>query len=157
MSLKVFINDKNMATFICPKCEKSKTTNVSKYKQTETSVRVNCKCPCGHSYSVLLERRKHTRKKISLIGTYSLVSSGDRGQMTVIDISRTGLRIRLSVKREFELGEKLKLEFTLNDQHRSLIRREVYVRSLKDQFIGVEFCQMEHYDQLGSYLAWNVG
>ncbi len=157
MSLKVFINDKNMATFICPKCEKSKTSNVAKYKQTETSVRVNCKCPCGHSYSVLLERRKHTRKPISLLGTYSCVNSGDRGQMTVVDISRTGLKIRLSVKRELELGEKLNLEFTLDDQNQSTIKREVYVRSLKDQFVGVEFCKMEHYDQLGPYLAWNLG
>ncbi len=158
MAGKVFINEKNMATFICPECQKAKTTNVAKYKHIETAIKVNCKCPCGHKYKVLLERRKFNRKELNLPGKYICLKNDDRGLMTVADISRTGLGLRLNVERKFDKGEKLLLEFNLDDRERSFIKREVYVRSVNGLAVGCEFCRHDHqHDALGPYLAWQVG
>ncbi len=53
----IYILD-DKATFVCPKCEKAKTADVSKYKFVDAEIKVNCKCPCGHRYTVLLDRRQ---------------------------------------------------------------------------------------------------
>ncbi|MBW1892446.1 MAG: PilZ domain-containing protein [Deltaproteobacteria bacterium] len=157
MSQKVFIAQNNTATFVCPECQKSKTTDVSKYKNIETAVRVKCKCPCGHSYSVLLERRKHIRKNLNLTGTFINIKNSGRGNMTVTDLSRSGLRIKLNSPQDLVPGDKLNLEFILDDKQRSVVNKEVIVRSIKNLSIGAEFSHTEHYDKLGSYLLFNFG
>ena len=154
MPEKVFIGDDGKVTFICPECKRSKTTHASNYKHSETAVKVNCKCACGHAYSVLLERRKYIRKNLNLRGIYYLMTRDERGMMTVIDMSRSGMKIRLEVERSLALGERLALEFRLDDKEKSLIRREVFIRSVKGALVGVEFCHPEHYDKLGHYIAW---
>jgi len=153
---KVFITNNNTATFVCPKCKKWKTTDVSKYKNIETAVRVKCKCPCGHSYAVILERRKYIRKNLDLPGKFINHKNNESGNMTVTDISRTGLRIKLNFSQDVVPGDKLKLEFTLDDKQRSLVNKEVIVRSVKDLSVGAEFSLTEHYDQLGPYLLFNI-
>jgi len=155
MLQKVFIANDNTATFVCPECQKSKTANVSKYKDIEKAVRVNFKCPCGHSYSVLLERRKHIRKHLNLSGTFVNKNTSDQGNMTITDLSRSGLRIKLNFPQKLEPGDKLDLEFTLDDKLRSVVKKEVIVRSVKDLSIGVEFVYSEHFDKLGPYLLFN--
>ncbi len=137
MTAKVLMNEKNMATFICPKCNKVKAANVSKYKDIETAVKIKCSCPCGHSYSVILERRKHNRKQLNLIGNYVSLKDNNRGTMIVVDLSRTGLGIELSVEQKLDIGEKLFLEFRLDDKQNSKIEREVDVRSIKGTLVGV--------------------
>lgn len=155
MLQKVFIAKDNTATFVCPECQKSKTANVSKYKNIEKAVRVNFKCPCGHSYSVLLERRKHIRKHLNLSGTFVNKKNSERGTITITDLSRSGLRIKLNFQQNIEPGDTLDLEFTLDDKLRSVVKKEVIVRSVKDLSVGVEFIHSEHFDKLGPYLLFN--
>lgn len=157
MSEKVFITQKNTATFVCPACQKSKTADVSKYKEAETAVRVKCKCPCGHTYSVLLERRKHIRKNLSLIGTFTNKKTSANGNMTVTDLSRSGLRIKLNFPQDLKPGDSLTLNFTLDDKQRSSVTKDVVVRSVHNLSIGAEFSHYEHFDPLGSYLLYNIG
>ena len=155
MSQKAFIAKDNTATFVCPECQKSKTADVSKYKHIETAVRVKFKCPCGHSYSVLLERRKHIRKHLNLSGIFINKKNSERGNMTVTDLSRSGLRLKLNFSQDLKPGDKLDLEFTLDDKLRSLVKKEVVVRSVNDLSVGVEFIHSEHFDKLGPYLLFH--
>jgi hypothetical protein len=155
MPIKIFIANDDTAAFICPECQKSKTVNVTKYKNIQTAVRVKCKCPCGHSYSVLLERRKNIRKNINLIGSFLYEKSGEKGNMLVTDLSRSGLRIKLSNPIDIQVGEKLSLEFTLDDKERSLIHKKVVVKSVQGNSLGVKFLQEDHFDKLGPYLLFN--
>ena len=67
---KVYVTSKHMATFICPECQKSKTVDVSEYAITDKIVRVNVKCPCGHAYTSILEKRKKYRKTTNLPGAF---------------------------------------------------------------------------------------
>ncbi len=153
---KVFITASNMATFVCPKCQHSRTKNVSQYKDIQTAVKVKCKCPCGNIYHVLLERRKDLRKTLNLPGTYhGITDESLRGTMVVKDLSRSGMNLQLNVKKAFEVSDKLQVEFNLDDNQRSLIRKEVVIRSVRGFNIGVEFTTTDHYDALGPYLLYN--
>jgi hypothetical protein len=157
MTAKVLINEQNMSTFICPKCNKAKTANVSKFKDIEKAVRIKHNCSCGHSYSVILERRKHNRKQLNLVGAYTSLKDNNRGSMTVVSLSRIGLGFEPSIEHKFDMGEKILLEFRLDDKQQSLIKRESVVRSIKGKLVGVEFSRHDHHDQLGPYIAWQVG
>jgi len=171
------------AIFVCPKCETTKTVDISKYKDIETPIRLRAKCGCGHVYPVLLEKRDRYRKKTNLTGEYVNVSSGkknQKGQMTVLDVSRTGLKIKINqlqvkvkdhdvytskvekvtfghkvqkIVGEVDLGDKVWVRFNLDNAQNSLIKRKVIVRWINKPFLGVQFSDIQMYDAtLGFYL-----
>ncbi|MEA3446398.1 MAG: PilZ domain-containing protein [Bacteroidota bacterium] len=163
MTQKVYINGNSSVTVICPQCHKNKTINPSDNKETDNIAMLKCQCDCGHSYTVMLERRKFYRKSTNLPGAYSYKKTNlpgiyihedrdDRGLMTVINISRSGLKIRLNMTRDFNFGDRLRVEFNLDDRDRSSIKKSVIVRNVEKKFIGVEFANIEHFDKLGAYL-----
>jgi hypothetical protein len=153
---KVYITSKEMATFVCPKCEKSKTVNVSRYVNLDKMVKVKVKCPCGYEYTSLLEKRKKYRKATNLHGTYIRVVDGKavaRGLMTVKDLSTTGMKLHINGNHGCEVGDVLKVEFYLDDFQRSLIRKKVIVRNIFQHEIGTQLAPTEAVDKaLGFYL-----
>ena len=156
MTEKVYISSQQMATFVCPKCSRSKTVNVSKYAHLDKMIKINVKCPCGHAYTSILEKRKQYRKETHLSGTYVHFQDGrpvNRGLMTVKDISATGMKLQLNVQLVCDLGDPLDVEFRLDNRNRTLIKKRVIVRNLSDPYIGVEFGPTEALDKaLGFYL-----
>ena len=137
---KVFVNNNNQAIFVCPKCEKAKTADVSRYKKLRQSVRVKYACKCGHVCSVLLERRQYYRKETYLSGVYELRTGNLKNTMIIKDISPTGLRFEITSKRDFNIGNNLIVEFKFDDDDDSTaVNKEVFVRSICDNMIGVEF------------------
>jgi hypothetical protein len=119
-------------------------------------VKVNVKCPCGHAYKAILEKRKQYRKETNLPGTYIHFIDGqpqNRGLLTIEDISTTGVKIKLNVKQNFAIGDQMKVEFHLDDAQRTLIKKTVIIRNQRDEFIGAEFAPFETVDKaLGFYL-----
>lgn len=157
MIQKVFVTANNTAVFECPKCNKTKMVNVSKYKMIEKAVRIKVNCPCGNSYPVFLERRKHYRKSANFPGKFVLYQADnkiDTGMMRVIDVSRSGLKLKMNVKREFSIGDRLMVEFTLDDQKRSTVKKEVVVRKVADDIVGVEFVSVSASDPSDSALGF---
>jgi Zn ribbon nucleic-acid-binding protein len=151
---KVFMDSQNMATFVCPECQKAKTIDVSQYKDIDKAVRVKCRCACGHSYTVLLERRKFYRKEADLPGIYNLPAKKRKGNMLVKNLSRNGLKLELTRPESFKIGDKLVVEFRLNDSKKTLITQEVVVRSIEGKYIGTEFCSMNPTDPANKALAF---
>ncbi len=156
MTEKVYITSQQMATFVCPKCSRSKTVNVSKYTDLDKLIKVNVKCPCGHAYTSILEKRKQYRKKTNLPGTYIHLVDGrpmHRGVMTVEDISATGMKLRLNSILNCAVGDHLDVEFNLDDRNRALIKKHVIIRNITGSNLGVEFGPAEALDKaLGFYL-----
>ena len=158
MKEKVFIYKDNKAIIICPKCEKSKTIDVSEELGSKYLVRLKHKCSCGYLHIVLLERRKRHRKITNLPGTYSRLVSGEQaanGSMTIQDITRAGLSFKLdeSANQKFNVGDKLLLEFNLDDKSTSLIKKEGIISNMRGPYIGVEFSSVDLYDRaLGLYM-----
>ena len=156
MIQKVYVTSKQTATISCPQCDRSKTIDVSKYAMLDKMVKINVKCPCGHAYKAILEKRKQYRKEANLAGTFIHFIDGQpqtRGLMTVKDLSTSGLKLQLNVKQNFAIGDHMQVEFHLNDAHRTLIKKTVIIKNQREQFIGVEFAPFESIDKaLGFYL-----
>jgi predicted RNA-binding Zn-ribbon protein involved in translation (DUF1610 family) len=156
MPQKVFITSNNTATFVCPKCGNTSVVNVTKYASTDKRVTVNCRCICGHDFKVSLEKRRQYRKSTDLPGEYSYRrpdGDTDKGVMRVVDISSNGLKLKLNVERRFNGGEKLRVEFHLDDRRRTYIEKEVIVRNVKKNLVGTSFAPTEGDDPaLGFYL-----
>ncbi len=151
---KVHISNNYTATFVCPNCENTSTVDVSKYSKVEKRVTVKVKCRCGHRFTVALEKRKKYRKQTNLPGTYTNLNvDSDKGVIAVMDISSTGLKLKLNVPRDFKIGDTLRVEFNLDDKRHTHIKKKVIVQNLSDNYVGVSFAPDEPDDPaLGFYL-----
>ncbi len=155
MVQRAFINNENIATFKCPECHTARAVDVSRYKKNETVVKVKCNCnKCGHSHTVLLERRVYVRNGTHFPGVFYSDSDGrkNKGRIIVTDLSRSGLKFKLNSEQDFKIGEVILVEFELDDPAESMIRREVIIRNIFGLNIGAEFKSTEHYDKLGGYI-----
>jgi hypothetical protein len=156
MMEKVYITSKQMATFICPKCQNSKTVDVSQYASLDKIVKVNVKCPCGYAYTSILEKRKKHRRETNLHGSYIRIVNGKAaggGLMTVRDLSITGMKLQINEDHGCVAGDVIKVEFHLDDTQRSLIRKKVIIRNINGKEFGTELAPTEALDKaLGFYL-----
>jgi hypothetical protein len=156
MPEKVFITNNNTATFVCPQCGNVTTADVSKYASLDKKVTVRCGCSCGNRFAVSLEKRRQYRKATDLPGVYYCrrdTGDLDKGIMRVVDVSTTGLKLRLNVEPKFAVGEILRVEFHLDDKRRTFIEKHVVVRNVKKTFVGTAFAHNEGDDpSLGFYL-----
>jgi len=181
----VRILDGNKAQFICPECKKTKPVDVSKYMDIEKAVQLKVKCGCKHVYTAILCKRDiyRKRKNTILTGAYTNITHGKEGQngsMPVLDISRTGLKVKISQLKvkvkdhqvraatdkkakfahkihktigEVGIGDIILVKFNLDDAKKSLIRREATIKWLNLPLMGIEFVNLPMYDgALGFYL-----
>jgi len=158
MTEKVFIYKDNKAIIICPKCDKSKAIDVSEELGSKYLVQLQHKCSCGYFVNFLLERRKRHRKTTNLKGAYRCLVRGKqeaKGSMTIQDITRAGLSFVLdeSESQKLNRGDNLLLEFHLDNNSRSLIKKKGLVSNMRRPYIGVEFSSVDLYDRaLGQYM-----
>jgi len=143
MSLKVFVTSDQTITFTCPACQQPRMVKVADHKELEKAdkLRVTCRY-CGHKYPVSIERRRQYRKPVNFPGTYTHYVNGkplDTGSMQVVDLSRTGLKLKMNKRGRFGQGDKLKIEFNLDDANRSLIKKEVEIKKIFETELGVAF------------------
>ena len=152
----VYITNTNLATFICPQCEKTRTVDVSKYARMDKTVKVKSKCACGNTWISVLEKRKQYRKGANLKGSYKHIVDGremDRGNMMIMDISASGVKLKLDVDRPLKPGDLLQIEFKLDDSKHTLIQKTVVIRNANDSYYGTAFKDAGSYDPvLGFYL-----
>ena len=140
-----------MATFTCPECKKSWQKNLSQFARFETN-RFKCKCPCGHSFPVILEKRRHYRKPTHLTGSFIHDRTKRRGIIHVKNISKSGAGFELTSEQFMHVGDILGLKFNLDDAAKSFLYKEVIVKKIAGLFVGVEFCETRYGDVLEVYL-----
>jgi len=111
------------------------------------------------SSRVLLNFRKVYRKNLKLAGKFTL-SAGTRkieGNCIVLDLSRTGMRIRPVSSQNFVKGQSIDVRFALDDQSRTELELRCTVcRIASDQgrpILGLEFAPLNTHQQevLGFY------
>ena len=152
---KVFVDSENKANFVCPSCTKSRTVDVTKFLDVKANAKLKAKCPCGHSYSVFLERRKFYRKETKLPGVFRPDKNGKEYPMTVTNISRSGLRFMSSEIRNLEADDRILVEFRLDDNAKSIIKKKATVRKIGGSYVGAEFCFLDNYDKLLGFYLFN--
>ena len=174
--ISIYIQDDNTATFVCPKCGKTKTVDVSEYLKVNGSVKVkyrfkcdNCDCgktacsdcnieDCrfGNTTSVVLERRRQFRKPVKLHGICTVKERNEKISVLIMDISRMGLKFKLLRSGTLKIGEKITVQFRLDDKKGTMINKEAVVKKADGLYIGVEFLNIDPYDPydraLGFYM-----
>lgn len=148
---RVSSDSEGMATFKCPKCQMTRTADISKYKGSKTAVKMNCKCRCGHTFKVLVERRRQKRIKTNLSGIYICVSDGEEagyGFTTVSNISHSGVRFKLNPPQDISSCDTLIVVcFQEDHEQRTLIKEDGIIRNSNGAYIGVEFCPEDAADR----------
>jgi hypothetical protein len=153
MIQKVYVSNDKKATFQCPKCGLAKEKDVSNFIGLKSTVRLKCKCICWHTYPVIFERRQHIRKDVNFSGSY--VWGKESGTLLVRNISRTGLKLKMSFKTSLKVGDQFVVKFTLGEAPNSEVEKEVVVRNIASLVLGVEFVSKDHYGKLGAYLLYD--
>jgi hypothetical protein len=153
MAEKVFLNHECSATFKCPECERSWTKNLSNFKNIDSLTRLKCNCPCGNSFPVSLEKRRHYRKSTELGGAFIHDKKKIRGLITIKNISVSGIGFELTSDYHVHEGDRLELRFNINDEKSSFICKEAVIRKIKGNYVGAEFgAIIREHDKLHPYI-----
>ena len=161
MLKQVHISDAKTATFVCPRCDNTKTVDVSRYKEGCARTRVRSKCTCGCTWTSILERRKSFRIAVNFPGV--CMHRGAKGPVdsipvNIVDLSSTGLRIEQGDSHgidasDYRLDDLISVEFHLSDPTRTHIRKTAFVKNISPQCIGAEFEASKQRDPvIGSYI-----
>ena len=149
--IKIFVDKSNRATVICPSCGHSKQFDMTKFSNINKTLRGRCKC--GESFLCTLEFRQDFRKQTKLSGHFAFLGDCCQHKVFVKDISRQGVGFLMLSVCDIKIGDMLEVTFTLDDTNKTVIRKQVEVKSIHDRFIGCQFAGPKWYDkELGFYL-----
>jgi glyoxylase-like metal-dependent hydrolase (beta-lactamase superfamily II) len=153
----------NMVTLSCPSCLFVRDVSVDQYAGTKHFLTINC--PCGTTYGVKLNFRKQYRKDVSIGGFYTTgdedIGSIDSGTVPTVpincrisNISLGGLGFTVIGQVGFQVGDTLRVRFTLDKEPPEIIEKEVLVRMIRDNYIGCAFIEESGFTDrtLGFYL-----
>jgi hypothetical protein len=156
MAEKTFITDGNKAVFVCAACNRQHIVDVSKFLAGPRQHRLKITCKCGHSWTSVLEKRRHFRKGVNFPGKYTYRKAGKpvlEGQMSVVNLSRRGLKIELPESEKLSVGDWIEVEFRLDNPPRTVIQRMVIIKNIHGPYVGLAFPDHKHEDpDIGFYL-----
>jgi len=148
---KVYVDEANHATIICPKCGFEKTVDVTGFKDSQK--RLKAKCNCGETYRFTIEFRTKYRKGVRLPGEYIAKETGERGEIIIRELSLTGVRFESLKPHHISTADTLEVKFKLDDPLRKEIKKLVKVIWIKDRIVGVRYIEKKFYEKdLGFYL-----
>jgi c-di-GMP-binding flagellar brake protein YcgR len=150
---KVYVNEKNRVTIICPQCGSVKVENAEQYKIEKGNRNIDISCSnCEAHFTVFIDFRRYYRKKVTLQGiVYNLDEKFCK--ITIENLSRSGVGFTLEDVFTVELNEQIYVQFVLDDDDRTFIRKRATVRYKRSNFIGAEFTELQKFGkELGFYL-----
>jgi hypothetical protein len=153
MTEKIYLDEHDQATFKCPECGKSWTKDLSGFKDAHKRIQLKCKCPCGHTFPVIEERRKDFRKTVAVTGAYFHNQREIRGLITVKNISKTGAGLVLSTKQPLNKGDRLQLKFNLDDPRKTFVDKEGIVKKIEDHYVVLQFIDENWNEELKDYFS----
>ncbi|MBM9537778.1 PilZ domain-containing protein [Desulfobulbus alkaliphilus] len=140
-ALKAHVRTNGTATLICPACGAVRNVSAERFRHGRHVITARCRC--RHVYNILLDFRRHYRKKTNLPGTYEILSEGGVGGgiIHIINISRGGLGFTVSGLHRIEKDQLLLVEFQLNDKKQSVLKKRATVKSVQQNVIGCQFME----------------
>ena len=157
------VQKNNRVTLSCPSCLIVRDVSVDKYAGKKHFLTVNC--PCGTTYGINLNFRKHYRKNVSIGGYYADIDSDfdstdssniPSGSINcrIKNISLGGVGFTALSRVRVRVGDELRVRFTLDKEPPEVIEKKVVVRGIRDNYIGCEFNEETGYSDrtLGFYL-----
>jgi hypothetical protein len=134
---KVYVDDTNHATIICPKCKLKKNMDVTNFKNTQKKLKA--KCRCGEIFRLTLEFRKHPRKKVRLNGGYYVQGRDEKGEIIIEDISAGGVRFASLEPHYISTNDTVELKFTLDNTMKTEIHKLVKIKWIIDRTVGAQY------------------
>ena len=148
---KVYVDETNKATIVCPKCGFGKTIDTTRFKGTQKKLKSTCRC--GETYQLTIEFRRRHRKNVRLPGSYVVKESGEKGDIIIRELSLSGIRIESMNPHGIMINNSLQLTFRLDNPMRTEISKLVKVVWIKDRLIGAYYLESKLYEKdLGFYL-----
>ncbi len=132
---KLYVRPDNTVVLTCPYCGLQREVLVGLFRGKR---KLNVKC-CN-TFKVIIEFRKRIRKRTQLKGTYINYSQKDReDNLTIQDLSLSGLSFACFNSHLFKVEDELTIEFMLDDEHQTVIRKDAIVRNIRESSVGCEF------------------
>jgi hypothetical protein len=150
---KVYVNRDNEGEVVCPSCRKTKIINVANHRLSQKPIRV--KCQCGYSFSITLEYRRYLRKQVNIPGKlFRRQSSTPLEDVVVTSLSVVGVGFEVKSALGIQIEDVYEIVFTLDDDFDSMVREEIVVKRIVDNYIGAEFADQDKYHHdLDFYLS----
>ena len=151
---KTYVRPDNTFVLTCPNCGFQQEIQAEDLKNYKNKLKV--KCRCQKTFLVFLEFRNRVRKKTKLRGTYINHSQKDiSGFLIIQDISVTGLSFASLDLKNFKVDDELRVEFTLDDEHRTEISKDIIVTDVRKKSVGCEYDSSEEV-AFGSPLGYYI-
>ena len=148
---KIYVDDTNKTTVICPKCGFLQNIDVTNFKDTQKKLKGRCKC--GETYQFTIEFRKKYRKDVRLPGEYVVQGKGEKGEIIIRELSLTGIRFESLRPNQILKDDTLEVTFKLDNTLRKKIRKLVKVIWVRDRIVGAYYIETKLYEKdLGFYL-----
>jgi len=157
-TLKVRIIDEKML-ITCPRCmrqDQIKPEHLNVIGKT-----VMATCPCLFQFELKSEMRLYYRKEVDLEGVFLRTKSGNflsdsidySGKVGISNISKKGLGFFTEGPSDLRVGDQVRIKFTLDNQARSAITKQVLIKGVKNHYAGGQFVGPDKNDiTLGFYL-----
>jgi len=142
---RAFVTGERTAEFVCTICGQTVSFPLAERIRTSTPVRMRCRCECGASHVVYVEKRISGRKAVTIPGWFSCGNGG--APMTVRNLSRTGLMFEVEELSGIELGQRVVVRFDLTTVETTHVEKDVTVRCTSEHNVGGEFSSGE-YDRI---------
>ena len=97
------------------------------------------------------DKRRHKRIATDLPGSFHIQGTKTRGMLTVTNISRAGIQIKLARQRLIKVKDRINISFKLDDKNGSDIRTAVIIRHTFGFYAGCIFRYTEN-DTFNQYL-----
>ena len=135
---KTYVMPDNTAVLICPYCGQWKSIIADRFRGSKHKLTV--KCYCTETFKVFLEFRKKIRKNTLLKGSHFYQSrKGSKSDIVILDISVIGLAFSSLDVPTCKIDDELTVEFALDSENKTEIRRDVIVRNIRQRRVGCEF------------------
>jgi PAS domain S-box-containing protein len=146
------------ANIACRDCNRQKLLDISEIRAIGT--RLKATCACGNTMYVKVELRREHRKSVDLEGVFIrgpgdriALKSEDWGRIRICDLSRNGIGFKAFDKPDVRIEDRFRVKFTLDNTARSVIQKQVVVRSVTKETIGCQFTGQDPCDvTLGFYM-----
>jgi hypothetical protein len=152
----VYLNAQVQRDVTCPK--RAVRSNVSGAIYRDLHAPITATSACGHRMPILFNTRHYDRKAVGLAGTYIPPGESTGRQMTVVNLSVTGVHLRTPLPHMLHVDDIIDLAFGLEDGRHTEIREDIAIRLVHtDETFGAEFVEPECDEALHFYLTpWTV-
>lgn len=135
-----YLNPDAGVDITCDQCGRIRHVKAAVFEARQKHT-ARVRCPCGHAFAVVIERRRAARVRTKLHGDYVKIVAQPpahatpkqgrslptvelltiSGQMIIEDLSFFGVRFRLDTPKSLQVGDLVRLEFVLDDPSSSQI------------------------------------